>query len=318
MSPEVGSQGLRDHAFSPVPGEGMRRILVLGDSLPYGPHVASAQTFPKVLERRLGGEAAHVEVMNGGVIAYSPFNEREYYAHRLRDFHPELVVISFCMNDVVDPTLHWAKAVSGRAPLDDVPPGAIPNPAYHRDHALPLLRGRIEAQGSALRQLLGGSAFYRRVVDPLLAPGIPDTSVTAGGRRYPAYLTGEDTLGIDVLMDWDSTEWAWLRAQYDEMIADIRRDGAAVVILVNPLRYQLEEGYPLFPQHLFTRYCAMRDVPCFDVGPALRKYGGVKLFLGTSHGVMDVWHYNVKGHMVVGAALADFIRRRGLLAEAPR
>jgi hypothetical protein len=315
--PDVSSQRLRDREFPLVPEEGTQRILVLGDSLPYGPHVGVEHTFPKVLERRLGGEAAHVEVMNSGVLAYSPFNEREYYASRLRAFHPSLVVISFCMNDVVDPTLHWAKAVGGRSPLDELPPDAIPNPAYHRDHALPLLQRHLDEQGSHLRDLLDQSAFYRVVVDPLLGPGIPDTSVTAGGKKYPAYLTGEDTLSIEVLMDWDSTEWVWLRKQYDEMIADIRSDGAEVVILVNPLRYQLEEGYPLFPQHLFARYCAQRKVACFDVGPALRKYGGASLFIGTAHGVLDIWHYNAKGHAVVGAALADFLLRRKLFVRPP-
>jgi hypothetical protein len=315
--PDVSAQKLRDRELALVPGEGVRRILVLGDSLPFGVHVTPYQAFPRALERHLGGESAHVEVMNGGVIAYSAFNEREYYAHRLRDFHPNVVVISFCMNDVVDPSLHWAKLIGGGPMLDNLPPDAIPNPAYHRDHALPLLHRRIDEHGSLLHRLVGKSELYRRALAPLLASGMPDTTVTANGKRYPAYLSGEDTLGMDVLMDWDSTEWVWLRAQYDAMIADIRRDGAAVVILVNPLQYQLDEGYPLFPQRLFDRYCAERGVPCFDVLPALREHGGARLFFGRFNGVIDVWHYDVEGHEVVGAALADFLLREGLLGDGP-
>jgi hypothetical protein len=250
-------------------------------------------------------------------MAYSPYNERQAYAHRLRDFHPHVVVISFCMNDVVDPALHWASLVAGDLAVDKLPPDAIPDMAYHREHGLPKLQQAARRKRSRLQRLLNRSALYRHGIAPLLAPGMPDTSVTADGKRYPAYLSGEDDLGMQVLMDYDSTEWVWLRAQYDAMLADIRRDGAEPFIVVNPLQYQLRDGYPLFPQRLFERYCAERKVRCLDLLPALREHGGAELFFGTYEGVIDVWHYTVKGHAVVGAALADALTREGLLVRKP-
>jgi hypothetical protein len=266
-----------------------------------------------VLEDRLGGAAAHVEVVNGGVVAYTAYNERQFYAHHLRDLHPDLVVISFCMNDVVDPVLHWAKLVAGSFAAERLPADAIPDPAYHEAHAMPLFREERRAEASLSRRLLGRSELYRRAVAPLLAAGVPDTHVVSGGKSFPSYLTGDDTLGMDVLMDYGSPEWSWLRAQYDGMLEDMRRDGARVAILVNPLQYQLMEGYPLFPQRLFERYCQERGVPCLDLVPALREHGGEALFFGKRENEVDVWHYTSAGHVVVGEALAAFLRREGLL-----
>jgi lysophospholipase L1-like esterase len=311
--PDVSKQKLRDRDFSPTPAEGVYRIMVLGDSLPYGTHVASKETFPRVLEARLGGEAAHVEVVNAGVIAYTAYNERQFYESHARELHPSLVVISFCMNDVVDPVLHWAKLVAGNFALDRLTPAAIPDPAYHQAHALPQFRKERSAEPSAFKRLLGRSELYKRAVAPLLVPGMPDTHVTSGGKTFPSYLTGEDGLGMDVLMDYESIQWVWLRQQYDAMLEAIRKDGVKVAILVNPLQYQLMEGYPLFPQRLFDRYCKEHGVACLDVLPALKAHGGEKLFFGKRDGEVDIWHYTPEGHAVVGEALAEFLAREGLL-----
>jgi lysophospholipase L1-like esterase len=317
MRPDISPQKLRDRDLPPTPAEGVYRILVLGDSIAYGTHVDAKVTFPRVLEKRLGGEAAHVEVVNAGVIAYTAYNERQFYAHHARELHPNLVVISFCLNDVVDPVLHWAKLVAGSFAMDRLTPEAIPDPAYHQDHAMPLVREWRSAQPSLSARVLGKSEFYKRAIAPLLVAGMPDAHVTSGGKTFPSYLTGEDTLGIGVLMDYESIQWKWLRRQYDGMLEDIRKDGAKVAILVNPLQYQLMEGYPLFPQRLFDRYCKERGVACLDVLPALKAHGGDKLFFGKREGEVDIWHYTPEGHAVVGEALAEFLAREGLLA-APR
>jgi hypothetical protein len=257
-------------------------------------------------------------VINGGTVAYSPYNERMYYAHRLRHLHPRLVVVSFCMNDVADPVLHWANLVSGSLQPEQLPPEAIPNPAYHEGHAMPLYRRWVQEQRGRARRILGKSELYKRAIAPLLAPGIPDTTIVAGGKKYPAYLSGEDTLGMDVLMDYDSVEWQWLRRQYDLLLDDIRQDGAEVVILVNPLRYQLMEGFPLDPARLFERYCRERKVRCLDALPALARRGGERLFFGNFGGTFDVWHYTAEGHEVVGDALAEHLTREGMIPARPR
>lgn len=301
---DVSSQGFRDRVFTPQPAPGVTRIMVLGDSLPYGLSVTPAQTFPKVAERLLGAGA---ELVNTGAAAYSPYNERALYVTRGRELHPSVVLLSICLNDVADPLLHWGTRVAGAASA--VPEAAIPNPAYHRDHVLPEWQKFQQTQRSQNGRLRK-TAIYQRLFAPLGGPSVPDVTIAGeGGQRFSAFLVGEDTLSIEVLLDPKTPEWTWLRAQLDGLVADVRADGAEPLLLINPLSYQLQPGYPAFPQRVFADYCTERGIRCLDVLPALREAGGEKLFLGKhSKGVLDVWHYTSEGHEVVGKAVADWLR----------
>ena len=81
-------------------------------------------------------------------------------------------------------------------------------------------------------------------------------------------------------------------------------DGAQFVLLVLPLAYQLEEGYPFDPQPLFERYCRKASLDCVDLLPAFRaEQGKRKLFIGTDAGYLDVWHLTPEGHAVVAGEL---------------
>ena len=321
LNPEhanISRQKLRDREFTLAPPEGTYRIMVLGDSLPYGIHVQPAATFPKQLEKRLHGAFGKIEILNAGVTAYTPYNERHWWLARGRELHPHLVIVSFCMNDVVNPVLHWLSHTSGAFALDKLPEEAIPNPAYHRDHALPELRKKIAAQRSPPARLLRKSVFYKQVVSPLFE-SVPDSHAIIGGKRFPTYLTGEDTLGIQVLMDYESVEWRWLRDQYDKLIRSIRAGGADVMVLINPLAYQLAPDYPFLPQGLLARYCNESGIRCLDILPYLRDHGGEKLFYGKHNKIVDIWHYTAEGHAVVADALAAYLEQEKMLpARASR
>ena len=263
--PGISPQGLRDRVFSPAPPAGTFRILVLGDSVSYGTQTSAEIAFPKQLERELGERYGRVEVINASVPAYSPYNEWQYYVHRVRAFHPHLVLVSFCMNDVVDPSLHWATLVTtgvGRS----VPDAAVPNMRHHREYALPELERRSMKNQGRLRRALLRTEIYARL-DAYLRTLAPLPHVDVGGRSFRSFLSGEDTTSMEVLADGGSPEWAWLRGIYDQLIAAVRADGAAVAIVVNPLEYQLDPDYPIDPSPAFARYCAERKIPCFDLVP---------------------------------------------------
>src|SRR5262249_53236366 len=133
---EISAQGLRDRVFAIPKPDGVYRVLVLGDSVAFGVNVPVSAAFPKVLERRLAGRTPRVEVLNAGVLGYTAYNEVEYYRARGRAFPPDLVLVAVCMNDVVDPELHWSGTPRE---MPNVPAEAIPNPAYHRTHVARLL-----------------------------------------------------------------------------------------------------------------------------------------------------------------------------------
>lgn len=298
----ISPQGLRDRAFAIPKPPGTRRVLVLGDSVAYGVDVEPAQTFPKVLERLLHAPGRPVEVVNSGVLGYTPYNEAEYYRARGREFQPDVVVVAFCMNDVVDPELHWSGT---RREVPRVPPEAIPNRAYHDGHVARILGPDLPVLGRR-SEVLRRLALLR---DPRRSEAWRDGFYeTVGGRRWPTYVTGEDDLSIRVLLDRGSPEWRWLRDVYARLRRDVEAEGARFVVLVLPLAYQLEEGYPFFPQDVFRAYCADEGLTCVDPLPALRARRGEGMFPPSREDWQDIWHPTAAGHRAIAEELSRTLR----------
>jgi lysophospholipase L1-like esterase len=304
---DVSPQGLRDRVFEVPKPAGVFRVLVLGDSVAWGVNVPEADTFAKVLERRLQGRGLRVEVMNAGVLGYTAWNELEYYVARGRSFEPDLVLVAFCMNDVVDPELHWSGTPRE---VPKVPAEAIPNPEYHRTHVERLL-------GPALPLVGRRSYLLRRVAelrDPRRRPGWDDGRfAVVGGRRWPTYVTDEDDLGIQVLCDYESPEWRWLRGVYARLRAAVEQDRARLAVLVVPLAYELEDGYPFRPEEAFARYGLESGLPCLDLREPLRAHRAEGVFPASDGGRPDVWHPTPRGHAVIARELDAFLTARGML-----
>jgi lysophospholipase L1-like esterase len=301
--PGISAQGLRDRVFAIPKPRGVSRVLVLGDSIAYGVGVEPSETFAKVLERRLDRPDRRVEVVNTGTLGYTAYNELEYYVSRGRTFQPDVVVVAFCMNDVVDPELHWSGT---RREVPDVPAEAIPDHAYHDTHVARILGWRVPLLGRR-SEILRRLALLR---DPRRDPGWRDgLYVRVGGRRWPTYLSGEDDLGIQVLTDPDSPQWRWLRGIYARLRAAVEADGAHLVVLIVPLAYQLEDGYPFLPQDEFAKYCRQERLACVDVLGAFRTHRGEELFPPAAGDWADIWHPTVAGHAIIADALAPVVER---------
>lgn len=99
----------------------------------------------------------------------------------------------------------------------------------------------------------------------------------------------------------------------DKLVTSVTQEKAQVVLLLNPIQYELAPDYPFFPQRLFERYCQERELKCLDVLPALRAGGGEQLFRGKQRTIVDVWHYTAAGHDVVAQSLAAYLEREHLL-----
>jgi len=313
--PQINYQGLRGRTY-PIPKPpGAFRILLLGDSVAFGMQVRGYEMFSSRLEEALG-----VEVVNTAVSGYSTFTERMYFRERGVHFEPDLVLVAVCLNDVVDPLPHWNR---GLAVVGHVPPEAIPNPRYHEEEVMPRFRYR---QWKA--RLAARSALFRRFSKTLL-PRIEqawpfenvyfDHYGRLGGEGWPTHLTGDDDLGIEVLTDWESAEWRWLRAQLDALAAEVRAAGARFAILVFPLQYQLDADYPYLPQALFRRYCESRELPCLDLLPPLRaaRRGG-RTEKTLDDLFIDEWHLTPRGHRVAADAIERFLKGAGLVRRAAR
>jgi len=285
---DINAAGLRGPELPATADADEFRILFVGDSVTFAGEIPYEAGFPArveaVLRRSAAGRLAHARSLNGGVPGYGPFNELYWLREKGPQLHPDAVVIQFCVNDVVDPLPQWDLAVGSELPPDAVPFDAIPNPAAHRRvlWVLWLRRFHLAAHAESL--------FAR-------APTI---------QGWPAYVTAEQALSIEVYSDRRSPEMRWLQRTYLALVDEARRLTPRVLILFVPLAYQLVPGYPVHsPQDVLRGIARDNDVPLVDVTGPLGTLGPVRGFRPGTPGAPDVWHLSAEGHEATARLVAD-------------
>ncbi len=110
----LNSLGLRNREVARDKPPGVFRILVLGDSFTLGLGVSDHEVFTEGLQRALAaatGGTPGIEVLNGGVVSYSPLLEYVYLKTRGMALHPDLVLLLFDVTDLTDDADYAEKAV---------------------------------------------------------------------------------------------------------------------------------------------------------------------------------------------------------------
>lgn len=326
--PDHGPQGLRNEPVAVPKPAGTFRILVLGDSVAYGYTVARESAFPQALQRRLRAQRPDIEVVNAGVPGYSTYNELQWYRQRGRPLQPDLVLVALCLNDVVNPRLHWT-ATAGYIVV--IPDAAIPDLEFDRNVVRAEIAKALAVNPEALsrrqRTWLDDAALFRFVRQRTarwFSDWNPIGSEVALQRRrgaptrtdIPTMLTAEDSLSIEVLLDPESPERRWLEGLYRELRADVEADGARMAVVLLPLAYQLEPGYPLLPQRDLAAHWRAEGLPCLDVLPAMARHPQAEMFLlAKQKTYYDIWHPTEAGHEAIAAEIAAFLAAEGLLAR---
>lgn len=108
-SEENNVDGLRDATRPVETRPGLRRIVVLGDSVTFGHGLEAAQAFPQQLEARLRAAGRDVEVFNVALPGWSTRQERLAYERIARPYRPDAVVLAVCLNDLAELQINLAK-----------------------------------------------------------------------------------------------------------------------------------------------------------------------------------------------------------------
>jgi len=99
---QTNDLGLRD---TPYNEKADVKILLLGDSVSWGAGINHIQQlYPYLLEQNLNKLSPHktYEVINAAVMGYSTFQEAKYLKLYGLKFHPDLIILQFCLNDVFE------------------------------------------------------------------------------------------------------------------------------------------------------------------------------------------------------------------------
>ena len=255
--------------------------MTFGDGLPM-----AEQAFPYVveslLENRLG---RRIETVNAGVGGYSPWQEYAYLAGDGIKYAPDLVVVSFVLNDVTE------KFRLRRFGGDDE--------GWQLQNAV----------SSKLEKLLMGSsiAYFARQLTARIQFG---GDVRKGAKKQEG-LEVEDLARHPDLPQarkaWDIT----LR-ELDDIFEYCQARGVPVLLVVFPFVFQFDDParYSV-PQQIVTRHATARGVPVLDLLPPLARLveRGTKprdLFL-------DEDHPSVQGSRIVAQILADDLMRQRLV-----
>ena len=101
---DYNRDGMRDreHALAAPPG--VRRVMILGDSVTLGYALRPEQAFPQVLQDLLDARGWRSEVFNVAFSGWSTRQERIAYERIGRRYHPDDVVVAICLNDI--PEIH--------------------------------------------------------------------------------------------------------------------------------------------------------------------------------------------------------------------
>jgi lysophospholipase L1-like esterase len=98
----LGFRDDRDYSLDKAPGT--FRIIILGDSVTFGHGSVAEHAYPRLLEDRLKAwkPQVHWQVWNLGVPGYNTSQELAYLREVGPAYRPDLVIIGFYGNDVVD------------------------------------------------------------------------------------------------------------------------------------------------------------------------------------------------------------------------
>lgn len=97
---KINSNKLRDKNYDYGKPDGIKRIVVLGDSFTEGAQVEENERFSEVLESRL---LKNVQIINTGVSGYGNDQELLFLKNEGMKYNPDIVLVAFCIgNDVTD------------------------------------------------------------------------------------------------------------------------------------------------------------------------------------------------------------------------
>jgi lysophospholipase L1-like esterase len=233
----------RDEPLGPKP-DGVKRVMVLGDSFTEGQGVKQDETAVRVLGRLLPGLVPLPVEVRAAARRGTDFPELFGILEEILPYEPDLVVYALTLNDAVQPPAFKAR----QSYVDDWildrerEPGPAGNPPPPRSLALDFLARRVDA--------------WRL------------------GRATTAWY-------LDM---WSDANPGWPRTQeyLREMDRRLRARRARLLIATWPLLVRIEGRYPFESVHeSIRRFCLVSGIAHLDLLPALRGRPSESLWVHT-------------------------------------
>lgn len=288
------------------------RIAMIGDSVTDGFCVDNEHTFPAMTAAALERANVRAEVINAAAGGASIDRELAVLRDSISRFSPDIVVLTFVTNDV-----------DALAAIDDAE--LLGRSLRRRSLARGLARlGVVEtALGEwafdaylrySSRSYAANPARVGKLIPPSHRYDFPGgNDFTRNSRIFlDRFRTGDAMiLGEELDQAMELQFRRYLRA-WDAFVAHARGKGMHPVFVYFPAYPQIYlPAPPMIIRDRLRAHSASQGVPFLDLTEALRSQGEAILHLAPAD-----YHLNPAGNRVIGAALADFLIKVGLVRTA--
>lgn len=301
----TNSRGLRDKEYTLNKPNGVRRLVVIGDSYTWGFGVNDSEIYTEQLESIL----PNTEVINLGVTAYSIWQEILYLKREGLQYNPDIVILGLCMNDIV-----WG---TGRSKISD----GEQKTASKKSTTVNIVE-------FFKKNILYKSSLYQFIIDRLYTSKYLVKVLIYLGLR--GYLTGFTHLNVDLMPALrnypDTVDKMW--AVTESELIDLKRltsdNGIRLIIAVIPsplamdeVRFKQEISQSIFdakdfdldkPYRLLEKFAATNNIEIVSPINFFRQVHKQEKSLYLERDM----HFNPAGHNLFARAIADY-----LLAESP-
>ena len=299
----INSHGFRDHEYSVEKHPGVIRIAALGDSITHGYGVHVDETFHKQLEAILnnGVQPRKYEVPAFNVNVGDTQKAIETYENVGRLFHPDVVILGFCLNDFLDyregppPTLSFKRRFYN-----------VLGTIHHRLRSLShVYFFAIERSRRFLYKYSLFDITIRRYNSwlPVLRPDSPEFK-----RRFTSTVR-----------------------KLNQLNDLVKLDGARLIVLIFPYEVQLHPKYVEiykreysieglqyaslgFAQTMLTTELVKHDIEYVNLlepfQKAVQAKPGLELYFRQLGNTFDWIHPNKSGHDIAAREIALYIKKR--------
>jgi lysophospholipase L1-like esterase len=283
---KINSQGFRGPEPSIIPPG--RRVIILGDSIAFGNSVPWEDTFASQLQQRLNSGKQDVEILDFGVGGYDTLQEVSLLETRGLKYHPNLVVVSYCLNDISIATT------------------SLEHIEWKRSQRSFLYRSRLAQFFSVsieqirlkrwLRSMNQPAVFHREYENQIDAIGEDEVELLDLMKKAPKYPS--------TTYYGDRDRVGRLRYSFRRLANSSRENGFQVLIMIVPLLYGDAGSYSHRPAHRIVEMEARRaGFDTTDLTDAFMRAGMGNLTADFG----DIIHPNRRGHAIMADLLSDYV-----------
>ena len=265
--------GLRDTAFNQ---NADKTVLLLGDSVSWGDGIASLKDlYPCLLEQALSENTGQTyEVINSSVPGYSTFQQLRYLQLYGIDFSPDMIILQFCLNDVVERFSSLAQYGGDNVFL-----------GVDTRNLIPGVRGWLIRNSRAFEALT--RLFMKLARDQ---------------QEYDVRKMASDQLSHEL-----ESAWTLTLSEIDDINKIAMDNHIPLMIVIAPYRFQLDQPQRNNqPQKVLLKHCSDNGIPVVDLLPFFVSSHRQNKLIPLFH---DANHFSIYGHSLTSRVLCKSILR---------